>query len=167
MSRVVIGIDPGITGAVAILRDGELVSLFDMPVAKLADGKNHVDAIALAEEFRVRELPLDARVVVEEVNAMPGRASKAELAKGKSRQTIGATSAFNFGKGYGLILGVLYTLGFAPVTTRPAAWKRAAGLIGTEKDQSRLLAKRLHPNAVLDLKKHHGRADAILIANYG
>jgi crossover junction endodeoxyribonuclease RuvC len=49
----------------------------------------------------------------------------------------------------------------------PGVWKRHAGLIGKEKDASRELAARLYPQATLNLKKHHGRADALLLARYG
>jgi hypothetical protein len=49
---------------------------------------------------------------------------------------------------------------------RPQAWKAHHSLLKAEKDESLALARTKWPKAPLSLKKHHGRAEALLIADY-
>ena len=159
---IAIGIDPGITGAIAVVdRSGnELLDLEDMPTIKAKNGKSQVNIPELASILR-RE-PRWAEVRLEQVNAMPGKAKP-----GQQARTMGATSAFNFGANFGAIQGVVQTLGFPITLVRPQAWKQAAGLINADKDYARTRALQLYPDADLARKKDIGRADAILIARYG
>lgn len=60
---------------------------------------------------------------------------------------------------------MLATLGISTHIVSPMKWKGYYSL-GREKDQSRELAQRLWPDAPLNLKKHHGRAEALMIARY-
>jgi len=69
--------------------------------------------------------------------------------------------------GYGAIQGVVQTLGNPLHFVTPQKWKKAAGLIGADKDYARTKALQLYPDADLARKKDIGRADAILIARYG
>src|SRR5690606_16808140 len=89
---------------------------------------------------------------VERVSAMPGQ---------------GVSSMFNFGMGYGVIQGVLASLGIPYTLVTPQTWKKRAGLAGKDKDNARTLAQQLCPEAPLGRKKDIGRADAILIARFG
>ena len=147
---MIVGIDPGITGAVAVLTDsGEFVAVHDMPTMKLGDKKNQVHAPSLAKMLRFIEPRM---VVLESVHAMPGQ---------------GVTSMFNFGMGYGAIKGVLAGIGVPYKDATPQKWKKACGLIGKDKDAARLLAIELWPEASLSRKKDCGRADALLIAKFG
>ena len=50
-------------------------------------------------------------------------------------------------------------------SVRPQVWKKALG-VTSDKNTSLALARELFPEAVLDLKKHHGKAEALLIAEY-
>jgi len=92
-----------------------------------------------------------AHVLIEEAQPMP-------------RQ--GTRSMLTLGFGYGLWVGILATLQLLYTTVRPAVWKKAFSL-GTDKEASRLRAMQLFPGAELRLKKHHGRAEALLLAHYG
>ena len=156
---ILIGIDPGVNGAIAFLdEDLGFKYVFDMPVMNLSGKKQQVNAAALAYIFR-ENLPyvgtdygVDATAYVEQVHSMPGQ---------------GVSAMFNFGTGYGVIQGVLGALQIPMVLVSPAVWKRRAGLTGKPKDASRTLAQQLYPAAPLGLKKHVGRADAILIARFG
>ena len=47
----------------------------------------------------------------------------------------------------------------------PQAWKKEMGL-GKDKEKSLEMARQLFPDAMLNLKKHHGKAEALLIAEY-
>jgi hypothetical protein len=82
---------------------------------------------------------------------------------------MGAQSAFNFGRGYGLIRGVC-AANFLPIMdVTPGQWKRALGVPGKVSggdDAGRLRASQLMPrHAHLWAKRsQHGRADAALIA---
>lgn len=161
MSDIVVGIDPGVTGAIAILaRHGTLINLWDMPTITDKGGKQHVNPVELAKILMTAG---KAAVRLEQVNAMPGRPNK----PGEARRSMGATGAFNFGRNYGTIIGVVQALGMQLELVTPQAWKKSAGLVGTAKDYARTKAIQLYPNAQLGLKKHIGRADAILIARYG
>lgn len=151
--RVTFGIDPGLSGAVATLLDGEPGPMLDMPTRKVGDW-NEVDADPLARFIRdVRATHPGAYVsaCVEKVGARPGD---------------GGTSAFRFGEGFGQIKATLRVLGIPYTLTVPAQWKRHMGLIGQVKDAGRLLAIRRFPDAepLLRRKKYDGRADALLIA---
>jgi hypothetical protein len=155
--RITIGIDPGQTGAIAVLADGEPVQVFDMPVSARKVKGQEVSATALAIELRAIQRRCEGAhvyCVVEQVGAMPGN---------------GGTSMFRFGEGYGIVKGTLSALGIGYSTVIPPKWKKWAGLIGADKDASRTLCMQKFPGATpwLTRKKDNGRADAILIARYG
>lgn len=150
-----IGIDPGLSGALALLLGDECLQVSDMPVA---GEKRHrsVSAALLADTLlalvdRCQDRPT---VVIERVSAMPKQ---------------GVSSTFAFGRSLGIAEGVVGALGLPLVRVTPQVWKRRAGLIGTEKDAARQRAIELFPERSVDLarKKDGGRADAILIGFYG
>lgn len=163
-SQVLVGIDPGLSGAISILRPLEhapgrtWVEAHDMPVLVSPSGKNRVNPSALAEILR----PLDPErtvVFLELVNAMPRG--------GQTGQGMGAASAFNFGKSAGVLEGVVATLGFRWYEITPQVWKREAGLLKQPKDLARSVAQRLWPNLSLRKKKDCAVAEAALIAHFG
>jgi crossover junction endodeoxyribonuclease RuvC len=145
-----IGIDPGCSGAVVLLDDGQLVEWMLMPVLKV--GKNtRVNGAALAAFLRPYP---DAHAYLEHVGAMPGQ---------------GVASMFTFGHAVGVVEGVLSGLGMAYTLVSPPSWKKRAGLIGTDKDAVRSRAIQLWPTwRELDAKaRGQAFADAALIAMYG
>lgn len=150
MTHFVIGIDPGLSGAIALLRDGEYAEVWDMPT--MGRGSGNKQQINAAEVGKLlRECP-PCIAWIEQVGAMPGQ---------------GVSSMFNFGKAAGAALGALGALQFPVREVGPVKWKREFGLIGKEKDMARTFAQQIMPTAPLSLKKHCGRADALLIARYG
>lgn len=153
--RLTFGIDPGLTGAVAVLLDGEPGPIIDIPTRKVGDW-GEVDAQQLALFLR------DQRA------SHPGAYVSACVEKVGARPADGGTSAFRFGETAGKIKGVLEALGIPYSRAIPAVWKRSMGLIGTDKDAARLLAIRRFPGAahLLQRKKDNGRADALLLALY-
>ncbi len=148
-----IGIDPGLTGAIAVLNAaGELLALCDTPTQTTTTGRREINAAALAD--LLRQWP-GVPAAVERVGARPGES---------------ATSGFSFGFSQGSILACLAVLGHPVRLVQPASWKRWAGIPpGAPKDASIGTASRLIPSASphLTLKKHDGRADALLIGLYG
>ncbi len=148
-----IGIDPGVTGAIAILsRANALVAVLDMPT--MSNGKRRqVNPYELAKMIgQVGETNLIHMVYLESVASRPQQ---------------GVSSTFNFGVSYGIVQGVLAGLAIPVTLVSPAAWKRRAQLIAQPKDMARTLAQRLYPKASLAHKKDIGRADALLIARFG
>ena len=105
----VVGIDPGLNGAIAILQDKKVLSIIDMPV--MADGKKNkrqLNNAQLAEILRKNTSDDDEiSVVVEQVNAMPGQ---------------GVTSMFNFGQTFGALKGVCAALQLPIFFVRPSKW---------------------------------------------
>lgn len=160
--RVTFGVDPGLTGAVATLVDGEPGPILDMPkrAATKTTNRDEVDEAALAEWVRgiARQHPgASFSACIERVGATP--------AEGRKQ---GGASMFNFGDGAGVVRAVFGTLRIPYVRVQPSQWKKRFGLTGEgkEKDDARLLALARFPSAapLLKLKKHDGRAEALLLA---
>lgn len=153
---IIIGIDPGNTGAAAIYEGGQWV-VHDCPTAKVKVGKSNKtvsDPGMMAEVLRPY-IGGDVHVYLEKVSAMPGQ---------------GVTSMFTFGTNYGAWQGVVGAFGFVLNLVTPQAWKKELmeGM-SKEKDAARLRASQLFPSmrSQLSRKKDIGRADALLIAEYG
>jgi len=145
-----IGIDPGGSGAVVVLQDQEPVSWLLMPLIKVGTN-TRVNGAHLASFLSPYT---GAPVFLELVGIMPKQ---------------GAGSAFTFGHSAGVVQGVVQGLGHPLTLVTPQKWKKAAGLIGTEKDRARSTAIMLWPTwRELDSKIKGGAyADAALIARYG
>lgn len=159
--RLIVGVDPGATGAFACLTDtGELVWCEDMPTP--------LTGYMVASIFLLDPI---YHVIVERAQARP-----------KER----AGAAFNYGTGYGVILGVLSgwaALAHHPQTTPngllttaaipapsfetvpPATWKKTLGLTGKDKAAARAMAQQTWPHHahLFTRVKDHGRAEAALI----
>jgi len=148
----VIGIDPGISGAISVFDwfTQSLVEVVDMPTLEVDSGKTkkrHISAVSLGNYLTLFS---NAHVVVEKVGAMPGQ---------------GVSSMFNFGRSAGIIEGVVAALRMPSTYVTPATWTKAVGR-AAGKDASRMRAMELFP-AKADLfkrAKDDGRADACLIA---
>ena len=151
----IIGIDPGLSGAVAILDDLKIFDIFDMPI--MSEGKknkNQLNSAQLVNIIKKHILPNgETFVIVEQVSAMPGQ---------------GVTSMFNFGQTFGSIKGICAALGLPIFYVRPAKWKKHFELINSSKDASRTKVIEMYPSisARLTKKKDVNKADAILIARY-
>lgn len=147
---MIIGIDPGISGAIVLLDSGVPVEWELMPTLKTGKS-SRVNGSALA---RICDLGSLEHVYVEAVHSMPKQ---------------GVASSFNFGHSCGTVEGVLQALGLAYTLVTPQAWKKRAGLIGQDKDAARSRAIQLWPQwRDLDAKgKGQAFADAALIALYG
>ena len=149
---ITIGIDAGLSGAiVAILPSGE-IEFHDMPILEVKK-RQTLNYAGLAHILRRYPSRGECRAAIELVGAMPGQ---------------GVSSMFKFGQVYGAVLTTLATLQIPYRTVTPPLWKKAYRLIGCDKDESRARALELFPTAIdaLRLKKHHGRADALLMAEY-
>ena len=121
----IFGIDPGLSGAIAILSDNKVINIFDMPV--MSEGKKNKKQLNSAQLVNIiKDYTNDDEekvVIVEQVNAMPGQ---------------GVTSMFNFGQTFGAIKGICAALKLPIYFVRPSKWKKHFNLINSSKDSSEL-----------------------------
>lgn len=160
---MIIGIDPGKSGAIALM-----------------DGFKVVDVWDISNQYEIIDALIDCKncgatlAVVEKVHSMP-------------RQ--GVSSTFNFGFSFGLLQGALMGLKIPYLLITPQQWQKKKGICVrrskptksqdsgipkvvrsyTDKSKSVELARQqyLGSEKYLKLKKHHGRADAMHIATCG
>ena len=151
----IIGIDPGLSGAIAVLDNNKVLKIYDMPV--MAEGKKNKRQLNSAQLVNIIKENIEKHeeinVVVEQVNAMPGQ---------------GVTSMFNFGQTFGAIKGVCAALNLPIFFIRPSKWKKYFELINSSKDSSRTKAIEMYPSIAnqLSKKKDVNKSDAILIARF-
>ena len=155
-----LGVDPGLTGAIALLQDGNLIDVWDMPAMTAPNGKGKFvspqfleyimrEIMAILEGYENPQITAN----IEQVSAMP-------------RQ--GVSSMFKFGRCLGVIEGAIAANGIPITYITPQKWKKKFGLIGKDKDASRQLCIQKFPDR-LELfkhKKHNGRSDAVLIGMF-
>ena len=153
----IIGIDPGISGAICFFENNSVVEVIDMPT--MAEGKKNKRQVNGAQIYneissRIKNYNnKDIKVVIEQVSAMPGQ---------------GVTSMFNFGQSFGVLKGICSAMQLSMFFIRPAKWKKYFGLIKTEKDASRTKVIEIFPyiSSELSRKKDSNKADAVLIASF-
>ena len=151
----IVGIDPGLSGAIAIMENDKVLSIFDMPI--MAEGKKNKKQLNSAQLVKIIKENIktddEVAVVVEQVNAMPGQ---------------GVTSMFNFGQTFGAIKGVCAALNLPIFFVRPSKWKKYFELINSSKDSSRTKVIEMYPSlsSQLSKKKDVNKSDAILIARF-
>ena len=154
---IIVGIDPGIAGAICFFSDGKVIDVIDMPT--MAEGKKNKKQVngrqIYNEIMLIKNKFMDEKisVIVEQVSAMPGQ---------------GVTSMFNFGQSFGILKGICSAMQLPMYFVRPAKWKRYFNLINSEKDASRTRAIEIFPyfSSQLSKKKDSNKADAILIASF-
>lgn len=144
---IVAGIDPGLTGAIALAGDGYL-AVEDMPV--MGSGRQKVvNGAALTGTLKGWRPDV---AVIERVHAMPKQ---------------GVVSSFRFGQALGTVEGIVLGLGISVRYVTPQTWKKHFHL-SSDKEMSRMAAIRFYPRIAdqLSRKKDDGRAEALLIARW-
>jgi len=146
---IYIGIDPGlISGAYAAIdHNGAFVGCGDIPNK---DGRvlPRVLSILLRDLIPRGD---GAEIVIEQVGCMPG-------------QGIASTSKFM--RATGTIEAVCNLMLYPMSLVTPQVWKKHYGLIKAPKAASLAMARSAWPGAPLKLAKHHGRAEALLLAGF-
>ena len=151
----IFGIDPGLSGAIAVLENDAVLDIIDLPV--MSEGKKNKRQLNSAQLSQYMSKNVEninkTSVVVEQVNAMPGQ---------------GVTSMFNFGQTFGAIKGISATLKLPIYFVRPSKWKKHFDLINSSKDASRTKAIEIYPSLAekLSKKKDVNKSDAILIGRF-
>lgn len=147
----ILGIDPGCSGALVLITEmGGYIDHLAMPTIKVGT-KSRVNGAAVAAWIRQYGI---THAYLEQVGAMPGQ---------------GTASMFTFGHAAGVAEGILQGLNIPYTLVTPQAWKKSAGLIGSDKDSARSRAIQIYPELrALDAKaKGQAIADALLIARHG
>jgi crossover junction endodeoxyribonuclease RuvC len=161
---LILGIDPGLSGALALYaptRGEYALTVTDMPVHVLkVNGKvrRRLDGHSLARCDAILAAPTHA--ILENVHSMPKQ---------------GIASAFSFGKVFGAIEQCLIDRNIPYTLVEPALWKRVLG-VPADKDGARRRASQLMPRfanewaairGVRNKDQAGGRAEAALLAYYG
>jgi hypothetical protein len=154
---ITVGIDIGLTGAIAATDHRGIVAVHDLP---LADGR--LCGLGLFQLLR-NMVPLDEAglVIIEDVRPRP-------MVNGNARGNT-MHSQGSLMRSRGIVEAAVDIARLQLRVVQPQTWKRHFGLLRTEKDEARQVALRLFPMAAdaLKRKKDHNRADALLIAHYG
>jgi hypothetical protein len=149
----VVGIDPGVQGAVAYIADSETI-VRDLPTYAVST-THQIDPLALSEILGA----YSPELVVVEDNRAQGR--------------NGSMANFSMGFSMGTILAVVTLLRLPLLRVKPSEWQRGVGLGSvpgaSRKNASRARAQEMWPNLLPELKRvaDHNRAEALLIAEYG
>jgi crossover junction endodeoxyribonuclease RuvC len=135
-SKVFIGIDPGLSGGIAIIEEGSI---------------------------RAVNMPDTERDVWDLIHSLPRLYSMAMIEKVHSMKGNGVASSFKFGMGYGALRMALVASGIPFEDVTPQKWQKALGcLSGGDKNVTKQRAQSLFPQ----LKITHKTADSLLIAEY-
>lgn len=155
MNLAVIGIDPGINGGVAAIRGDKILLLDRCPKKKINASHDYdVEEMTRMLESLKEHNPC---VYIEKVNAMPMQ---------------GVVSMFNFGRGFGIWIGICAGLKIPLKFVTPRQWKKKM-ILAKDKDKKASIdtAKQLFPDIDLKpgrlIRDHDGMAEALLIAVYG
>jgi crossover junction endodeoxyribonuclease RuvC len=149
---IYIGIDPGLSGAMAFISDEWEPQVWDTATILKGSGsvKYEVDASALFKRLAWVAGRTDVRAALERVNSMPGQT---------------ASSTFSLGDSFGVARACLACSNIPTTYVTPQSWKKYFKLT-SDKEMSRSLAAKLYPTVDLSFKKHADRAEALLIATY-
>ena len=151
-----IGIDPGLSGAIAFVSDTE-IKVYDMPTIPIPwsrKGKRMVDTkflhLLIEKKGHILNESIET-ITMEIVHSMPKQ---------------GVSSTWTFAGSFFSALAVINMFDHEIKMVHPAVWKKQFGLINMDKDASRLAVLKMYPDLISRLarKKDGGRAEAILIA---
>ena len=142
MRKLVVGIDPGASGAAAIMnvRTKKVIDCIEFSKVTLHE---------LADRLEASKQESKLEALIENVHAMPKQ---------------GVSSSFKFGRRVGEVEGILVALMIPYSFVTPRIWQRDMRCLSKgDKRKTRARAQQLYPS----LKITHGKADAILIARWG
>ena len=154
---IYIGIDPGLSGAVGVIGDTLDPMVFDTPTVLVEGEKTKRKYLTAAMALLLKPFTgrPDVLVILENVHSMPKQ---------------GVASSFNFGEGKGMWEGILGAFEIPFDLVSPQRWKKAIMADqGKDKSAARFKAMQLFPSLADQLKlvKYDGRAEALLMAEYG
>lgn len=158
MTQLFIGVDPGVSGGIAIVSErGTVILAMRMPETE-KDILEGFDA-AFIEGLLAGEKLRTCRAVIEKVHA-------GAFAGGRRQ---GASSAFTFGRNYGALLMALTAARIPFDLVPPRAWQQAIGVVypaDVSQTEKKNITKRRAQQLFPDAKVTHAIADALLLAEY-
>lgn len=174
MEKVYIGIDPGTSGAIAILNeDGSVRDCFDMPL-EMGKAKKSKATGKLLKAKPISPARVDADALISKLSGLSG---KCVIERVHSMPGDGKGGAFSFGESAGVVRGIAAAMGFEVELKVPTVWKKHFGLLKTDKYVSSMLAQELYPGVKIMSGRigpksgvegyNDGKADALLIARFG
>lgn len=102
----ILGCDPGFSGGLSLFENGKCLEAFLMPIYESTNGKRNIDGTTIANYIRSKKVEA---IIIEDVHSMPKQ---------------GISSAWQFGKGFGIILGVCMALNIKIIQISPMKWKK-------------------------------------------
>lgn len=154
MINRIIGIDPGLSGGVAVIdASTKEAQAWPMPT--------HPDTGTV-----------DERALWNILIEYPRKETAVWVEKAQAAPRQGVVSMFNYGVGFGIVLATTRLLYGDVRLVRPTVWKKTLGLSGQPgKESTILFVEQRYPDVNLVRprcrKPHDGMADAICIAHYG
>jgi len=144
---IFVGIDPGKQGSIAYLVNSS-IKVIATPIVE-----KEYDIVAMKNILLDINKNDEVFCVLERAQPMPKQ---------------GVVSMFSFGKGYGIWLALLVSLGlkFQIVHSRTWTRKMLEGSPGVGKERAFNVARNLFPSWQPKFKKEYQYADAILLAEY-
>jgi len=153
---IYIAIDSDLSGAVAAIDDAaQLILVADLPVVRIG-------RLAWVDSSALTDLLISAR---------NGRPARIAVERSPARPTQGVSSAFTAGCVLGSILAACQRIAAPLDLVVPAAWKSNMGFTpqatwSLHKSAFLDSARLQFPTARLHRRKHHRRAQALLLAEY-
>lgn len=171
MGTTIIGIDPGLSGAIAVVKS-PIASVHDMPTLEIIAGRKRSKTTGkMVDVKRNKYNILEIKQILQQVRDMSDGSIECWLEKSQAMPDQGGVSNFNYGVGFGILQAVVMCLGIPLNLVAPVTWKNKimAGQ-GKEKDAAVYRASQLFPGVTLTTPRGRlldGRAEALLIAEYG
>ncbi len=150
---MILGIDPGLCGALVLLHQSRRIDIFDIPTLKAKSRGREVNWSEVARWIDTIGAAHIDHAVIETASARPGQ---------------GVSSMFKFGYVCGGLRGMVAAYSIPVTMVSPQRWKREMG-VPAAKDGARARATELLPESSEFFRrvKDHGRAEAALIALWG
>lgn len=166
MTKAIIGVDGGVSGAIASITEDGTAFVMDIPTreVKVGDKTRRVfdpdPYLNFLRGLGVMGLDIE-RALFEAGREIPYVGNDGRRRKQSGMYAYGFTNGQTY-------MGA-FALDIACQIVEPQTWKRALHLLGKDKAQSRERASALYPKAahLWPNVGHHNRAEAVLIAHYG
>lgn len=163
----VVGVDPGFKGGLGLIDSvTREVVVIDMPVRVMSSKRVRVKKGKKKGTMRQKDRRIVCgKGVADWIEEVQPNIAVVELVG--SRPGEGVSSVFAFGSTWGAVIAAIEAMNVQVVFVTPASWKRGVGLIGKDKSASLTLARKRYKKVAhhLSLRKHEGRAEALLIAD--
>ncbi|HQQ11378.1 MAG TPA: hypothetical protein PLH45_08145 [Synergistales bacterium] len=174
----IIGIDPGFSGAIAVIGHVPgVITVFDMPI--IVVGKPRKKKKVIVEDgqtpvkkkrrsLQKRLLDLESLRSILSPYATEGGDHHVFIERSFVMPKQGISAAGSYMMSYGFIVGILVGMRIPYTEVVAKTWKRVMmeGM-GAEKSMSRVRARQLFPGMTFPKVSDEGKAEALLIAEYG